>query len=418
MSRFAAVLLLGAAVGGAEVLQIPVEGEGARYWPRWRGPSGQGMVEDKGYVDRWSNTENVLWKVELPGSGNSSPVIWGDSIFLTTSYDGGARRSLLCLNRADGKLRWETFAPESAPERAYPKNGHASGTPSTDGKLVYTYLGNHGLMAVDFAGRQAWHRSFGRTNCLHGTACSPLLYKDRVIVFQDQRSPAHSFIAAFDKQTGKTKWWTHREEDTGWGSPIAIRALQREEIVVSSQFKVNSYDPETGKQLWFAYGTTAEVTPTPVVGHDLVFASSGRAGPTLAIRPGGSGNVTRSHIAWQSPRGSPFIPSPLLAGDYLYLVNDMTGVATCLEARTGKSLWQGRLGEAQRESFSASPVYVDNKVFFTNDVGETYVLKAGDEFQLLHVNRFHEMTLASPALVDGIWYFRTERHLYAIGRRH
>jgi outer membrane protein assembly factor BamB len=158
-----------------------------------------------------------------------------------------------------------------------------------------------------------------------------------------------------------------------------------------------------------------EVIPTPVAGHGLVFCSSGRAGPTLAIRPGGSGDVTRTHIAWENSRGSPFVPSPLLYGDFLYLVNDMQSVVTCLDARTGKSMWQGRLGEAHREGFSASPVGVDGKVFFTNDDGETFVLKAGPEFQLLRVNHLNARTLASPALADGRWYFRTERHLLAIG---
>jgi len=159
-----------------------------------------------------------------------------------------------------------------------------------------------------------------------------------------------------------------------------------------------------------------EVIPTPAVGHGLIFCPSGRAGPTLAIRPGGSGDVTATHIAWQSPRGSPFVPSPLVYGDYLYLINDMTSIATCLEARTGKTVWQGRLGEVQRESFSASPVGVDGKVYFTNDDGETFVLAAGPEFELLRVNRLGEQTLATPALVDGTWYFRTASHLVAIGR--
>ena len=155
--------------------------------------------------------------------------------------------------------------------------------------------------------------------------------------------------------------------------------------------------------------------PTPVVGHGLVFCSSGRAGPTLAIRPGGKGDVTRSHLAWSSPRGSPFVPSPLVDDEYLYMVNDMASIVTCIEAASGRAMWQGRLGVALREGFSASPVAVDGKLFFTNDDGETFVLRAGPKFELLHVNRIGEGTLASPALVDGRWYIRTDRHLFAIG---
>ncbi|MCZ6514962.1 MAG: PQQ-binding-like beta-propeller repeat protein [Acidobacteria bacterium] len=403
--------------GAPPVVMVESTGEARKYWPRWRGPSGQGLVEGGGYVDTWSDQENVLWKVAVPGSGNSSPIIWGDRIFLTTAYDGGERRSILCLRRSDGKLLWETFAPAASPERAYWKNGYASGTPTTDGERVYVYFGNHGLLSVDFNGKQVWHHSFGPVNPLHGTACSPLLYRDKIIVFQDHRGPGASFVAAFDKRTGNPLWRTEREERVGWGSAVAIRAGDREEIIVSSYKRVYAYHPETGSELWRCAGNLVEVTPTPVVGHGLLFCSSGRAGPTLAIRPGGSGDVTATHIAWRTSKGSPFVPSPLLYGDYLYLVNDMMSIGTCYEARTGRLMWQARLGEARREGFSASPVGVDGKVFFTNDEGETFVLKAGTEFKLLRINRLNARTLASPALVDGKWYFRTEGHLYCIGER-
>ena len=402
--------------GVSSVAMLVPSGEAAKYWPRWRGPSGQGVVEDAGYPDLWSDQENVLWKIETPGQGNSSPVIWQDRIFLTTAYEGGSRRSILCLRRSDGKLLWETFAPDAMPERANRKNGFASSTPSTDGERIYAYLGNHGLLCVDFQGKQVWHRSLGELNAYHGTACSPLLYQDRVIIYQDQRRPAFSFVAAFDKRTGETLWWKGREEQVGWGSPVAIRAGERDEIIVSSQKRVYAYDPQTGGEIWRCDGNLFEVTPTPAVGHGLIYCSSGRAGPTLAIRPGGSGDVTATRLAWSAHKGSPFIPSPLLYGDYLYVVNDMVSIATCYEARTGNLLWQGRLGEAQREGFSASPVAVDGKIFFTNDAGETFVLQAGPEYKLLHVNRLNARTLASPALVDGRWYFRTDTHLLCIGK--
>ena len=402
--------------GVSPVAMLESTGEARKYWPRWRGPSGQGLVEGSGYVDSWSDQENVLWKVLLPGSGNSSPIIWGDRIFLTTAYDDGERRSMLCLRRSDGKLLWETFAPQASPERAYWKNGYASGTPTTDGERVYVYFGNHGLLSLDFNGKQVGHHSFGPVNPLHGTACSPLLYRDKIIVYQDHRGPGASFIAAFDKRTGKQLWRTERQERVGWGSAVAIRAGDREEIIVSSYKRVYAYHPETGAELWRCGGNLVEVTPTPVVGHGLLFCSSGRAGPTLAIRPGGSGDVTATHIAWRTSKGSPFVPSPLLYGDYLYLVNDMMSIGTCFQARTGKLMWQARLGESRREGFSASPIGVDGKVFFTNDEGETFVLKAGPEFKLLRINRLNARMLASPALVDGRWYFRTDRHLYCIGR--
>ena len=404
---------LGARQAAPTVEMIGDTGEAARYWARWRGPSGQGHVSGTGYPDRWSERENVLWKSQVPGSGNSSPIVWGDRIFLATAYDNGDRVSLVAYRRSDGMKVWETFAPSGRSGRQHQKNGHASATASTDGQRVYVSLGARGLMAVDMSGKLAWHQDLGPINNYHGAAGSALLYKNRLILYQDQQGGA--FIAAFDAATGKQLWRTARAASVGWGTPVAIRVAGRDEIIVNSQSRVTAYNPDTGAELWGCAGPTFEVIPTPVVGHGLVFCSSGRAGPTLAIRPGGSGDVTKSHLEWQTPRGSPFVPSPIVVGEHLYMVNDMQSIATCFDARTGKTMWQDRLGEARREGFSASPVAVDGKVFFTNDDGETFVLKAGPTFQLLHVNNIGERTLASPALVDRRWYIRTESHLFAIG---
>jgi outer membrane protein assembly factor BamB len=193
-----------------------------------------------------------------------------------------------------------------------------------------------------------------------------------------------------------------------------ISSGTRDELVVNSQRNVTAYDPANGRELWTVRGMTFEVIPTPVVGEGLVFASSGRAGPTYAIRPGGSGDVTGTHVAWSTPKGSPFVPSGVVFDGLLYLVNDMQSILTVYEAKTGTLVYQGRLGVAQREGFSASPVVVNNELFFTNDEGETFVVKAGREFNLLHTNSLGERTLASPALVDGVWYWRTAGHLVAI----
>jgi outer membrane protein assembly factor BamB len=401
------------AAQGADVRMVAVEGEGAKYWPVWRGPSGQGLATGT-YPDAWSATENVAWKKPVPGRGNSSPIVWGDNIFLTTAHDGGRRVSLLAFRRSDGTQLWEAFAPDGRTSRAHHKNGHASATPSTDGARVYASFGSRGLAAFDFNGKLVWHKDLGDVDNYHGAAGSPLLYKDRVILYQD--FDGGSFVAAFDSRTGKELWRTPRRASVGWGTPVAVRVGTQDEIIVSSQAAVTAYDPANGRELWVCDGNSFEVIPTPVVGHGLVFASSGRVGPTLAIRPGGRGNVTRTHLAWTSPKGSPFVPSPILYGDQLYMVNDMASIVTSFEAATGKVLWQGRLGVAQREGFSASPVAVDGKIFFTNDQGETFVLRAGPTFELLRTNRIGEATLASPALVDGRWYIRTDRSLVAIGR--
>jgi outer membrane protein assembly factor BamB len=397
------------------VRMIADEGEGAKYWPRWRGPSGQGLVSGSGYLDTWSATQNVRWKTPVPGAGNSSPIVWGDRLFVTTAYDGGRRLSLIAYRRADGMKLWETFAPEGRSGTGHHfKNGHASATPATDGERIYVSFGARGILALDMSGKVVWHRDLGPMVAYHGTAGSPLLYKDRIILYQDQNSG--SFIAAFEARTGKPLWKTNRNASVGWGTPIAVRIGDRDEIIVNSSQRVMAYNPDTGAELWSCGGMGFEVIPTPVVGYGMIFCSSGRAGPTLAIRPGGTGDVTRTHLAWTSPRGSPFVPSPILYNEYLYMVNDMASIVTTFEAMTGKVMWQGRLGVAQREGFSASPVAVDGKVFFTNDDGETFVLRAGPKFDLLHVNQIGERTLATPALVDGRWYIRTESNLIAIGR--
>ena len=398
------------------VTMIGATGEAAKYWPGWRGPNRQGVAADGDYVDTWSDTKNVIWKAKVPGDGNSSPIIFKDSIFLTTSHEKGERRSILCLDRANGKVRWETFTPEGDVERTQKKNGFASGTPVTDGERVYAYFGNFGLMCVDVSGKRLWHQSFGDINALHGTACSPLLYGDAVIVFQDQRTKGKSFVAAYDKRTGKELWKTVRQEKVGWGSPVAIRVGDEDQIIVSSSRAVYAYDPQNGEMLWKCDGNLYEVTPTPVVGHNLLYCSSGRAGPTLAIQPTGRGNVTKSHLQWQTVKGSPFIPSPVLVGEHLYILNDIISVVTCFDAKSGEVVWQSRLGEPLKHGFSASPVAVNGKLFFTNDSGETYVVRAGAKYELLGVNRLGEKTLASPALVDGKWYIRTAEHLYCIGK--
>lgn len=399
----------------ADVRMIEVVGEGAKYWPRWRGPSGQGHVPAGHYVDRWS-ASTAAWKVTVPGSGNSSPIVWGDRIFLTTAYDNGQRLSMLAFSRADGKQLWETFIPQNGVEYPHAKNGYASATAATDGELVYASFGRHGLFAFDFTGKIVWSHKFGILDNYHGPAGSPVLYKDRVFIYQDANpAPGQSaFVGAFDKKTGKPLWTTPRSETVGWGTAVVINTGERDELIVSSQRRVAAYDPTSGKELWTVRGMTFEVIPTPVVGHGLVFASSGRAGPTMAIRPGGSGDVTATHVAWNSPKGSPFVPSGIVVGDLLYLINDMQSILTVYEAASGTLVYQDRLGVAIREGFSASPVHVNGKIYFTNDDGQTFVVEAGRTFKLLHVNELGERTLASPALVDGTWYWRTASTLRAI----
>ena len=397
-----------------QVSMITATGEGRNYWPGWRGPSRQGYVKGSGYPDTWSNENNVNWKVSVPGEGNSSPIIWGNHLFLTTSLNDGKNLALLSFDRTNGALLWKTTIEQKGIEHAHIKNGYASSTPVTDGQLIYASFGTHGLVAINFNGQLVWHSNLTELDNYHGSAGSPILYKNSIILYQDHQK--QSFVAAFKKTTGEIIWKTKRDTKTGWGTPIVIQAGKRNELIISSQHQVASYNPLNGKKLWFVEGNKFEVIPTPVIGHNLIFASSGRAGPTLAIHPGGTGNVTESHVEWKTPKGSPFVPSAILVGKQLYTLNDMQSIVTSFEATTGKVLFQARLGNAPKEGFSASPVTVDGKIFFTNDEGETFVLKAGPEFQLLHVNRLNAQTLASPALVDQKWYFRTRNELLCIGK--
>ena len=399
-----------------DVKIIPVEGEAAKYWSRWRGPSGQGHVSATNYTDSWSPKEHIKWRTPVPGDGHSSPIVWGNHIFLTTATDGGAKVSMLAFNRSTGAQLWQTVLPTSGVEHTYPKNSRASATPVTDGTLVWASFGTHGLAAFDFSGKIVWHKKLGDLSNYHGSAGSPVLYKDRIFLYQDHDgTPSlRSFVAAFNAKTGETMWKKDRVETVGWGTPIVINAGERDELIVSSQRRIYSYNPENGDEFWTVRGNTFEVIPTPVVGHGLVFVSSGRAGPTFAVKPGGKGDVTTTHVAWTSPKGSPFVPSGLVHGDLLYLVNDMQSILTVFNAKTGDLAYQDRLGEPVREGFSSSPVAVGNKLFFTNDEGRTFVVEAGPTFKLLRTNEMGAKVLASPALVDGVWYWRTDRELIAI----
>ncbi len=295
------------------VAMVADSGEGLKYWPRWRGPSGQGVAAGTTIPTAGPPPRTWLWKAAVPGQGNSSPIVWGDRIILTTAYDDGQRLSVLALRRSDGAKLWETAVPSGRNGWVHGKNGHASSTPATDGTRIYALFGSRGLLALDMDGELVWRADIGPTDNYHGPAGSPLLYKDKVILYQDQarlRSWRRSTRAPASRCGGRA-----REASVGWGTPIAVRVVDHDEIIVNSQRAVQAYHPDTGKELWRCNGMGFEVIPTPVVGHGMVFCSSGRAGPTLAIKPGGSGDVTRTHVAWSTERGSPFVPSPLVYGN-------------------------------------------------------------------------------------------------------
>jgi outer membrane protein assembly factor BamB len=381
-----------------------------RQWPRLRGPDGQGATFDTELPLRWGPRENVVWKTEVPGRGNSSPVVWDDRIFVTTASDDGKDRKILCFARPDGRLLWQRAAPNSAArETLYKKNTFASSTPVTDGERVIAFFGNSGLLCVDLEGRQKWHVDLGLFPTMHGPGTSPVLYKDEVICIQYQNH-GKSLFAAFDKRSGAELWRRDSEHATSWSTPVVVRIGDRDQLVYNGASYIAGYDPKNGKEIWRVTGTSPEAIPTVVVGGGLLYSASGRNGPTMGIRPVGTGDITETSVVWRNLRGGPHVPSPLYHEGRVYLVND-TGIATCIDAVDGRTVWQHRL----RGRFSMSPIVADGHILVTSEEGRSTILQAGDTFQVIAENDLDEPVLATPALLGGRLYFRTASHLVCVG---
>ncbi len=382
-----------------------------REWPRFRGPTGQGTTFETTMPLDWSAEKNILWKVPLSGTGGSSPIIWGDRIFVTSASPDGQERILGCYARSNGKRLWQrTSTPSPGDvEKLYWKNSYASSTPVTDGQRVIALFGNCGLVCYDLDGKPLWQTDLGRFITMHGPGTSPLLYKDRVIVIQYQHT-GETLFAAYNKRTGAELWKKQRENAMCWSTPVVVRVGERDELLYNGSNRIVGYDPLTGEELWRASGSTREAVPTLVIGGGRIYSASGRNGPMIALRPGGNGDVTASHILWKTQRGAAHVPSPLYHDEKLFMVND-TGIASCLDAASGKTLWQERL----RGRFSMSPVEASGRWLATNEQGVSYVLQASDAFQLLAENDLGEEVLATPAVLGGRIYFRTAKHLLCVG---
>jgi outer membrane protein assembly factor BamB len=388
---------------------------GAGEWPGWRGPRGDGYSPEKNIPTRWSKTENVAWKVAVPGSGYSSPIIWGDRIFLTTCLEKTLERVLLCLDRADGKTLWQRVVFKSRLEGKHSLNSYASSTPATDGKHVWvSFLKAPDVQVAcyDFKGNKVWHRTPGKFFSKHGFCSSPVLYKDMVILNVDQ--DGDGYLVALDKASGKERWRTDRPNKTrSYCPPFIVKAAGKMQLVVSGSLCVASYNPDNGKQYWIIDGPTEQFVASMVY-LDNVFCITGGFPDfhVLGIRPDGKGNVTRTHILWRHQKGASYVPSPIAKGRYFFLVSDK-GIASCLEAKTGKRRWMEHLGRRH----SASPVYADGHLYFLDDDGTTFVLKAGSKFEVVSKNSLGEECYASPAISHGQVFIRTVRHLYCIGKK-
>lgn len=382
-------------------------------WPQFRGPTAEGIVVDSRFPLEWDATKNVRWKTSLPGPGNSSPIVWGDRLFVTAASADGKDRWLICYSTDDGRMLWQHAAPISTAklETLYQKNTFASGTAVTDGERVVAVFGNSGMVCCDFAGKELWRHDLGAFPTMHGPGTTPVIYGDKVIFIQDQ-TVGDSVFVALDKHDGRLIWKQKRPSGACWSTPILIRAGDRDELLYNGSHFVASYNPDTGDELWRCSGPSRESVPMPVIGGGLIYSTSGRNGPMLAIRPGGEGDVTATNTVWSLPRGGPHVPTPCYVAGRLFMVNDV-GVATCLDAATGKMVWQQRLPGR----FSMSVLSAGDKLVATSESGATYILKAGDRFEQLALNDLGETTLATPAIIGGRIYFRTAENLICVGEK-
>lgn len=417
-----------------------------RNWPQWRGPGGLGISPAVQYAEEWAPDKNIAWRTEVPGRGLSSPVVWGNRLFLTTSIEGeevpghkapdhlgfdlkpgyfhpdsvGVDRKnaleVLAFDTRSGKLLWERTAFDGLMyDNRHRKNTYASPTIATDGRLVYAFFEAAGLYAYDFDGKLAWKRSLGNiAKAGLGPGTSPILFEDLLILQIDQEMGANSAIIALDKKTGKDVWRAERTTRRSWATPIIVRAGDRDELVASGAELVIAYDPRMGKELWRSKGVQSHPIPSPVAGHGLVYLSAGsQAKRAIAIKTGGTGDVTDTpSVAWRYDKGAAYVPSPILVGSYLYLMSDK-GILTCLDALTGKLEYEGGRPPVPA-TFTASLVAYGDRILQTSEDGETFVVRAGPKHEILHTNSVGEPVYASPALAGGTIYIRGEKNLFAI----
>lgn len=386
----------------------------AENWPAWRGPRGDGVSVETNTPVAWADSSNVTWKVACPGVGHASPIVFGNHLFTVSALPETEERVLLCFDRGSGKLQWQRTVLSSPLEHKHVLNSYASSTPATDGTLVYTaFLDVNEIVvaAYDFEGHQRWLVRPGNFKSMHGFSSSPVLFKDKVIVNGDH--DGDSYLVALSRETGKTLWKTPREHHTrSYCTPTIFHLADRTQMILSGDMCVSSYDPNDGSRHWVIDGPTEQFVASIVynANANLLFVTGGFPDHhILAVRPDGTGNITKTHIAWRTTKGVSYVPSPISIGDYFLVVSDQ-GFGTCFEAATGKLLWQERLGEHH-----ASLVSAGGLVYFLSDEGVLNVIKPGPEFNLIARSEVGEKCFASPAISDGHLFLRGEKSLLCIG---
>jgi outer membrane protein assembly factor BamB len=395
-------------------------------WPQWRGPEFKGTSREKDLPVRWSATENIAWRLALPSWSGSTPIIWGERIFLHVA--DGDDLFLWCVDRKQGTVLWKKRLGSGNIKMR--KQNMSSPSPVTDGKSVYVMTGTGVLKGFDFDGRELWSRDiqkdYGEFGLNWGYASSPLLYEDSlyVQVLHGMNTDDPSYVLRIDKRTGKTVWRMERpteaisESPDSYTTPVVLRNGKTVEIVVTGGDCVTGHDPATGKELWRANGLNPNNDPfyrivaSPLIADGIIYAPS-RVRPLLALRSGGRGDVTKSHLLWSTPNG-PDVPTPVTDGRYFYIANDR-GIVWCLDAKTGQEIYgQQRIKPG---TYSASPVLADGKIYITSEEGLTTVIKAGPKFEVLAENDLNDYCLSSPAISEGQIFIRTAKYLHCIGRR-
>ncbi|MBZ5496297.1 MAG: PQQ-binding-like beta-propeller repeat protein [Acidobacteriia bacterium] len=422
-------------------------------WPSFRGPQASGVADGQNLPERWDGVrgENIKWKVRIPGLAHSSPIVWGERLYVTTAIssqadatfkhglfgegDASTDRSVqqwkvYCLDKRSGKIEWGSTAYEGVPkEKRHVKNTYASSTPATDGRHVVAFFGSQGLYCLDTQGKLVWKKDLGVLDLgaydapeyEWGTASSPIIYKNKVIVQCDTQK--QDFLLAVDIETGATVWKADRDELPSWGTPTIYPGSKRVELITNASNFIRGYDPDTGKELWRLGGSSQITAPTPVFSEDLIVVASGRrpVAPIFVIRAGASGDITlgeglssSEQVVWSRQQRGPYMPTPLIYGGYLYVLANQ-GVFDCYELRTGKEIYRQRIPH-QGGGFSASPVAADGRIYLSSEDGDIFVVRAGKGFELLATNPMGERLMATPALSDGRILVRGEHNLFAISR--
>jgi outer membrane protein assembly factor BamB len=418
-------------------------------WPQWRGPRGTGASDEKNLPVRWSASENIAWKAAIGGVGVSSPIVSADRVFVTSQQGAGVRRPgshprlaqgasagvageralagsiagdrtffvVEAFNRADGRRLWQHRSEASGPlPGVHDKHNLASPSPVSDGQMVYAWFGTGQIVALDMNGKLVWERHLGKEiapfDINWGHASSPTLFGDTLLLLCDHQ-PA-SYLLAVDKKTGRERWRADRGRGRmSYTTPFVVDTSTGPELIVNSSERVDAYDPRSGAFLWHVGGSNQFPIPAPTFHDGVVYLTRGyRSGPFMAVRPGGRGDISRSHVVWEVPTGAPYISSLVYDEGILYMASDV-GAVTAIDAASGRRIWQQRVDGI----FSASPVAGDGKIYFVSETGETIVVKAGRQPEVLARNDLGERLIASPAISNGQLFIRSDGQLFAIGKR-